>query len=72
MDLNGADLEQIGEVDRRVVDPPIKVETARWSIGSMRTPTRIVRGHRNLWKLSSQGLWEPRFERRTYAGSASS
>jgi hypothetical protein len=31
MDLSDADLEQIAEVDRRLVDPPIQVETATWS-----------------------------------------
>jgi hypothetical protein len=31
MDLSDTDLEQIAEADRRVVDPPIQVETATWS-----------------------------------------
>jgi hypothetical protein len=31
MDLSDTDLEQIAEADRRVVDPPIQVDTATWS-----------------------------------------
>jgi hypothetical protein len=31
MDLSDADLQQLAEADRRVVDPPIQVETATWS-----------------------------------------
>jgi len=31
MDLTDADLEQLPEVDRRAVDPPVPVETATWS-----------------------------------------
>jgi hypothetical protein len=31
MDLSDDDLEQIAGADRREVDPPIQVETARWS-----------------------------------------
>jgi hypothetical protein len=31
MDLSDTDLEQIAEADRRVVDPPIQVQTATWS-----------------------------------------
>jgi hypothetical protein len=31
MDLSDDDLERIAELDRRVVDPPIPVETATWS-----------------------------------------
>ena len=31
MDLSDDDLEQITELDRREVDPPIQVETATWS-----------------------------------------
>jgi hypothetical protein len=31
MDLSDADGQQRAEADRREVDPPIQVETARWS-----------------------------------------
>ena len=31
MDLGTDDLEQIAEADRRVVDPPIRVDAATWS-----------------------------------------
>jgi len=31
MDLGNDDLEQIAEVDRREVDPPIQVDIATWS-----------------------------------------
>lgn len=31
MDWSDADLERIPEADRRIVDPPIPVETATWS-----------------------------------------
>ena len=30
MDFSEADLEEIAEVDRRLVDPPLPVETATW------------------------------------------
>jgi hypothetical protein len=31
MDLSDADVEQIAAVDRREVDPPIRVDAATWS-----------------------------------------
>jgi hypothetical protein len=33
MDLSDDDLQQFAEADRRVVDPPIQVESASWSPG---------------------------------------
>jgi hypothetical protein len=33
MDLSDADVQQFAEVDRRVVDPPIHIESATWSPG---------------------------------------
>jgi hypothetical protein len=31
MDLSDDDVKQFAEADRREVDPPIRVDTARWS-----------------------------------------
>jgi hypothetical protein len=44
MDLSDADLEQFAEADRRVVDPPIHVESATWSPG----------GHLDWWVKDRQ------------------
>jgi hypothetical protein len=33
MDLSDEDVQQCAEADRRVVDPPIHVESATWSPG---------------------------------------
>ena len=33
MDLSETDLQQFAEADRRVVDPPIQVQTASWLPG---------------------------------------
>ena len=33
MDLSDENVQQLAEADRRVVDPPIHVESAKWSPG---------------------------------------
>jgi hypothetical protein len=47
MDLSGDDLKQVAAADRRKVDPPIRVETARWSTA----------GQLDWWVKERQEWW---------------
>jgi hypothetical protein len=51
-DLTDADVQQFAEADRRVVDPPIQVQTAMWS--SAGQLDWWVRERQEWW---GQGTW---------------
>jgi len=47
MDLTDTDLKQLAEADRRVVDPPIEVQSATWAPG----------GQLDWWVKERQEWW---------------